>query len=172
MAETLKIQANIQGFSKDKGITIFGALSLDTGVAVVAKEATFTNTAHDGFYVISSAKGQERRDLLFTVEELQQAIAAYIELDARGVLVIGDALARYNPQSKYDHDGFDEKGPKYRLSPDINSGHIAVMAIAMVAKRMVEAKPVAAGIDDVMDMYEAVGMGRAVITDDDMPSWL
>lgn len=176
MTNTLKIQANIQGFSKDAGITLFAALSLDNGVVVVARDSKITTVPQDGFYVITSIKGDERRDLFFGVEDIQQAISAYIEMHSRGLMVIKDSVQRFNPESKYDHDGFDEKGPRYRLAPDIGSGHVAVMAIALVAKRQIESKAVSAGADDMMEAYAEVGLfpsgGRAVIMDSDMPSWI
>lgn len=155
----LKIQANIQGFSKDPGVTLFAVVSLDTGIVSIAKDVKFTTAAQEGFYVISAVRDGNRKEVLFTVEMMQEAIRAYINMEARGLLVIGDKLARYNPQAMIDHDGFDEKGPKYRLNPSIASGHIAVMAIAMAAKVQIEAMPAAEGDADMAEVCDFIDVG-------------
>lgn len=166
---SIALQATIGGMSSragDKIWTVYGELDVGSGVLLVdvAKEhkpgTPEKRRAGCGF--VTNNANAEDHDVLFTEPDLQDAIRDYYAFAGRGLLVIEDAIRSHDPESKIEADGMDEHGRKYRLSPDMTNGQIAVMVMCWFAARQSGFARQLEAFDDFFDSdVVSVGVGNA-----------
>jgi hypothetical protein len=107
---------------------LLGALDVDSGLFIVAKELKFGERP-DGAVIVSNDPRSEQRDSLFTEEKLQDAIRLFFRAQATGVVELLPTVTKHEPSHRIESDGIGEKGTRYRLSPDITNGNVAVLAL-------------------------------------------
>lgn len=134
MTESIQpIQANITGYG-GQPVSLFSAYDDDTGILTLAVEADYRSERREGCLLITNVKGIER-DAWFGNDQLDEAIASYQHLRVQiaqdgssSCLVIGERAQRANPGNAIEHDGFNERGMKYRISADMNNAQAAALA--------------------------------------------
>lgn len=141
----MKIQASIAGFT-GQPITLMAVYSEDSGIFFVAKQIKFReDRALEGALLISNMD-LPTVDSRFTDADFSGAIGSYFDLVAMRALDIDSDLQRFKPDNKIEVDKVDESGKKYRISPEIDNGQIAVLAIAACAAKQ-------RSISAAMDMH-------------------
>lgn len=145
-----QIQATFVGYG-GKPRTIFSAYDEDADVLVIGAEADYRRERRDGCIVLSNDKSIQWDDW-FGPDEMQAGINAFFELkhglaaDAKSPrIVFSDRAIRANPEQSIERDGFDETGPRYRVSDGVTCAQVAVLATCIYALKV-------RAINDSMDM--------------------
>jgi hypothetical protein len=134
MTAAIKMRVNISGFH-GQAASLFCAYDPQTDILLAAKAAdAYEVTARPGFLHVTNQSGDPVVDALFDNENMQEAIQAYFDMEAMGLLQFGDLAQRFNPQSKLERDGLDASGPKYRVAPDMSCGQVAVLVACHFAR--------------------------------------
>ena len=156
---TILLQATIGGFSSAAatgGDTLLGELDIGTGVLLVdthaAAPAGVAEVRRQDYAVVTNNSGAPDFDIVFTENDLRDAIADYFGFAGRGLLVLDQNVARFDPASKIEPDGLDERGRKYRIAQDMTNGQVAVMVLCWFAVRQSGFASQIASFDDLMDV--------------------
>lgn len=131
----MKFVVSISGYGTDgaKPVSLLCFHDTQTDFLIVDSESEFAEVRPEGFALVTNLPLQTR-DFLFTADHIRNSIRDYYSRDGQGIIDIDNALMRYRPDGKIERDGIDERGPKFRLSPDIGNGEVAVLAaVAFVA---------------------------------------
>lgn len=126
----------------------------EVDVLFIAKQIVFTDQRPKNFALITNLMAQTR-DFLFTNEHLRDAIRDFFIRMGQELVVLDDGVSAFDPTNKIEMDGIDERGPKYRLAPDITNGHVAVLAAIAFA----------AGQDSItqaLDVMDEIGQLYAI----------
>ncbi len=94
--------------------------------------------------------------LRFDDARLRDAIRDYYRRSSQDTIDLIDKLARHSPDNAVTNDGFDDRGPRYRIAPDITNGQIAVFAACAFAGAQ---SPISSAIelmDDIAGLYSYV----------------
>jgi hypothetical protein len=133
----IQIQATIVGYG-DLPATLFSSYDDEREVLAIAVEAEYREERREGAIVVANDERLDR-DSLFSDEHLREAIAAYFAMQkgvARGEagsrLIFRDRAQRAVPS--VENDGYDESGPKWRVSPNIANVQVAALATAWYVK--------------------------------------
>jgi hypothetical protein len=133
------IQAIFAGFM-NKPAALYSVYDDERLVLAVSVMAEFTRERREGCVLITNDSTLPDYDVLFTEEKFQDAISCYFTLlngvavdNASKRLVIADKAMRSDPAIALEVDGMNETGTKYRISPDITSAQMAVLATAWYA---------------------------------------
>jgi hypothetical protein len=133
--DKVKLRVNIAGFA-GPAASIYCGYDPNTDMLLVGKAAElYEGTRRAGFLHITNQDRDAAVDAVFSNEDMMEAITAYFELEALGLLVIAAESQRFNPQSKIERDGLDTGGPKYRVAPDMSNGQVAVLVACRYAKQ-------------------------------------
>lgn len=153
----MKFAVSISGYgpSGDKPITLDCFYDRDGDFLVMMKETPFTEVRPEGSNLVTNLDLQTR-DFLFTDEHLRDAIRSYFGRSGRGTIHLEDSVMRFIPDTKIETDGIDEKGPKYRLSADIQNGHVAVLAAVAFASTQSTKSAVIEMMDDLTNLYQVI----------------
>lgn len=155
----INLQATIGGLAAQASVTaeaIFGALDPTTGVLLVdmsktikpgARETRLTDCA-----VLTNNASCDDYDSLFTEEDIRDAIGDYYSFAGRGLLRLDASVARFDPASKIEPDGLDDRGRKYRIATDMSNGQLAVIALCWFAVRQSGFSRQLESFDDYMDL--------------------
>lgn len=150
----ITVQAIISGY-RGPAVNLLGALQVETGLFIVAKEQGVEERL-PGALIVSNSTRLDDRDRLFDEDKLQRAIRLYFSLKGQGLLELLPAVMKHDPGNMIEVDGMNERGTRYRLSPDITDGNIAVLA-------MIEAVDVSQGADtassfaqEIAGMYDSL----------------
>ena len=130
----IKIRVNMAGYAGTP-VSLYCAYDPATDMLLVARAGDYEDAARDGFLKVSSLASDKEFDMLFESDQTKEAIEAYFEMDSRRMLTLGEQVQRFNPASQIERDGMDEAGPKYRVSPSITSGQVAVLVACLVARQ-------------------------------------
>ena len=126
----MKFVVSISGYGQNgaEPVTLRCFHDVETDFLVIdTKAPEFAESRPEGFALVTNLELQTR-DFLFSNDHIRDAIRDYFARDGQGLIDIEDELNRYRPDSKIERDGIDERGPKFRLSPDIGNGEVAVLA--------------------------------------------
>ena len=157
----IKLQASFTGYNGSP-TTLLAVIDDDTGILVIANQIAYKETRHiqqkdgDGeisesdFTLISNVDAGET-DFLFVDEMLRDAIRSFYSRKSQGMIDILEKLARYNPDNKIERDSVDEKGPSYKIMPDIENGQMAVLALTAFYERYMQNNTVNSAVDSMLD---------------------
>jgi hypothetical protein len=148
---SIRIQAEISGY-KGPAVNVLGALDPESGLFIVAKELKLGERL-EGALVVSNDPRSQRRDRLFTEEDLQEAIRLFFRAQSNGLIELLPATTKHEPSHRIEADGIGEKGTKYRLSPDMTNGNIAVLALAATADGTFKAQAATDFCDELAAMF-------------------
>lgn len=171
--DSISLQATIGGMSaaSPEVYTLLGQLDRISGVllvdaAVRVKPGTPERRIGGSAAVTNNTETQDR-DALFTEADIRDAINAYMDFAGRGLLVLAESVSRFNPQSALETDGLDSHGRKYRISPEMNNGRLAVLALCWYAFRQSNIGATMAQQDDYADLFDitTIGMGPNDVND-------
>lgn len=156
---TILLQATIGGFSSTAatgGDTLLGELDVGTGVLLIdthaAAPAGVAEVRRPGYAVVTNNSAAPDFDIVFTENDLRDAIADYYGFAGRGLLVLESPVSNFNPASKIEPDGLDERGRKYRIAQDMSNGQVAVMVLCWFAARQSGFASQLEAFDDMMDV--------------------
>lgn len=125
----------------------------ESGVLVVAKSIAFTEERVKDFAMVSNMDLQAN-DYRYTDDDMREAIRAYFTRMAQGLIDLVDELSRFQPHQAIEKDQIDESGPRYRLSPDITNGQLAVLAAVSYAERQSPLRSTLDAMDEITKLYE------------------
>lgn len=131
---TIKMRVNVAGY-KGAPASIFAAYDPSSEILLVAREAAYEGGVRDGFLKLTNQTRDAAHDAVFTEDDTRGAITSFFELEALKLITLGAAVQRCNPESKIERDGMDERGMKYRISPDISNAQVAVLFASLYAGR-------------------------------------
>jgi hypothetical protein len=154
MSEAIRVQAEITGY-KGPAVNLMGALDPASGLLVVARELKLGERI-DGVIVTSNDPRSERRDRLFTEDDLQEAIRLFFRSQSTGMIELLPNVAKHEPAHRIENDGIGENGTKYRLNPDITNGAIAVLALVALADGTFKAQSATDFCNDLADMFASI----------------
>lgn len=148
----MRIITIISGF-QGQAVALASVLDEKTGVLVVAKQLAYREDRPKPDMALVSNLDLQSCDFLFSDKHLRDAIRSYFTRRSQGMLEIDSALGRYLPDNRIEQDGVDESGRKFKISPDIDNGQIAVLATVAFIEAQ---KPISAAIDmanELSDFY-------------------
>lgn len=162
------MQVTIGGMSSGAatgGEVLFGELDVCTGVLLIdaAKplRAGVNEQRVNGCAVATNNPRSPDYDALFQDADIRDAIDDYFTFSGRGLLVLDDAVARYNPALKIEADGIDERGRRHRIAPDMSDGQMAVIVMCWFAARQAGFSRQLEAFDELGDMgILTVGLER------------
>ena len=134
-----QLQATIGGFS-GRPQSVFAALDDATGILVVAAISE-ARPRREGCIVIHSDSRADRDGVFDPEEHLKDAIRAYYALredvaeDGKSAKLRFSERAMFaDPAGIIETDGFDARGPKYRVSPEARNAQVATLALCRFAR--------------------------------------
>lgn len=145
----MKIIVSISGF-KGPNTSLACLYDEETGVLVVAKQINYREDKPDDTFSMVSNLDLPSVDFKFKEEHMSNAIRSYFTAIAQGTLDVDKALARYQPDNRIEEDRIDESGRKYRVSPDIDNGQMAVLAVVAYIDRLRGVTAALEGARDIM----------------------
>lgn len=123
----MKIQTTIAGF-KGEPKTLIGNLDERTGVLVMVKEVKHRESRIAPDMALVSNLALADLDFTFKDEHIRDTIRAYYTRKAQLTLDVMNEIRSCEPDNMIEQDAVDEGGRRYRISPDITNGQIAVLA--------------------------------------------
>ncbi|WP_313453317.1 hypothetical protein [Stutzerimonas nitrititolerans] len=153
----MKFEVSISGYGESGAMPVTLQCFHDTqeNVLVILEEVPFAEARTPGFAMITNLPLQTR-DFLFTDEHLRDGIRDYFARDAQGIIDIDARLVRFRPDAKIENDGIDERGPKYRLQPDISNGHVAILAAVAFVSAQAPINDAIEAVDEFTKLYTAI----------------
>lgn len=131
----VNLRINIAGFA-GSSCSLFAAYNPDRDLLLIAKESSeYEPGQREGFLKITNQVRDGAYDALFGDDQMEEAIKAYFDMESLGLLSLSQGVQRHNPGTKIERDGLSDTGMKYRISPDMTSGQVAVMAACLFASR-------------------------------------
>lgn len=151
MSDLVKFQVSIAGYN-GPATTLHGVIVVADNVLVLASEHPLEEARRDGFGMITNID-LASVDYRFTDQLMREAIISYFVRQSQQTLDIVDKLARHAPGNSITNDGYDERGPRYRISPDITNGQIAVLAACAFADVQSPVAKAISMMDDITALY-------------------
>lgn len=137
-------------------ITLICALKTDTNVMVIAaEEREVREVRREGFALVTNQQ-LDAADWLFSDDHIREAITSYFARSAQGTLDIVDKLGRHNPMNSIVKVGFDERGPRYQIVPDITNGQLAILAACGYADRQLSLCAAESMADELAGLYSVL----------------
>ncbi|SER35668.1 MULTISPECIES: hypothetical protein [Pseudomonas] len=152
-ARLQKIQVSIGGY-QGRPVTLLCALDDSTNVLTIAAESPILTERKEGFAVVTN-QDTDSFDMKFTDDLIRDAITSYYARSSQETLAVLDALARFSPDNAITKDSFDERGPRYRISPDIQNGQLAILAACAFADRQQPMNAITSMASELMQLYQA-----------------
>lgn len=144
----MKIYASISGYSGEP-VTLLALIDHTTGVLAIGKKVQYRENREEGFAFVTNTRAKAY-DCLFTEEHLSGAITLFKELEGGGTVALADEITKYRP--RVESDGVDEKGQKWRLSPDMQNGEVAVLALVHFMESQRRIQGTLNAMDSLMDL--------------------
>lgn len=148
----MKIQSTIAGFA-GQPVSLVASLDKKTGVIVVVKEIKFREERAKEDFVLVSNLDLPSLDLRFSDDLIRDSIRAYFTRKAQITLDLHDAVKRFAPDQKIEQDAVDEGGRRYRLSPDIQNGQVAILAIVALVEHQSGFSPAVNFANEMAEFY-------------------
>lgn len=134
----IQIQTSISGYG-GRRCTLFSAYDQDLRILAVGVEAEYRTDRRPGCLVICNDP-QMDRDRLFSDDDFMDAIGAFHDLKLGAAadtknsrLVFSDRAGRANPDQAIEQDGYDSRGPRFRISEGITCAQVATLATCLYA---------------------------------------
>ncbi|MBL8473790.1 MAG: hypothetical protein JNM98_18515 [Rhodocyclaceae bacterium] len=150
----IQIQTTFTGYA-GRACSLFSAYDEASRILVVSAEGDYRTERRAGCVVITNVPDVPR-DALFTHDDIMEAIDSYFALktgvadDGKSArLAFGDRASRANPEGAIERDGFDARGPKYRVSDSVTCAQMAALAACWYVSK-------GASVEDVVDMAETL----------------
>lgn len=132
--KTVLIRVNIAGYSGHP-VSLYCAFDRASEMLLVHAAKEYDGGDAAGILKVTNQERDTHRDDLLTDEHLQDAIRAYFEMDGLKLLHLDEKPRAHNPANRIERDGVSESGVRYRLSPEITCGQVAVMYACLAASR-------------------------------------
>jgi hypothetical protein len=138
----IPIQACISGYT-GKPCALFSGYDTESRILSIQVDTDFRKDRREGCVLITN-QGDIERDVLFTQEELSEAIECFFAMTS-GIsndgksqrLVFADKVARARP-STIEKGELNESGQKYRIDETISNLQIAALATCWYADSKAE----------------------------------
>lgn len=150
----IRVQAIISGY-QGQAVNLIGAMHTEKGLFIIAKEQALGERT-DGALIVSNNARLDGRDRLFDEDKLQRAIRLYFSLKGQGLLELLPAVMKHDPGNRIEADGMNERGTRYRLSPEITNGSVAILAMLEAADLAQAADTTSETASDIVDMYDSL----------------
>jgi hypothetical protein len=135
MTAPIKMRVNIAGFA-GSAVSVYCAFDPATDVLLIGSVAEeYQAGPREDFLKITNTGTDAAFDAVFQNDETKEAIEAYFALASMRLIVMKESAKRLTPDAKIERDGMDERGPKYRIAPDIGCGQVAVLVASLFAKK-------------------------------------
>lgn len=128
MAERIWMKACITGFSAQPCTLIAAYDSESSILAFTSLKDTIDATRKSGMLIVTNMSRMADYDSLFTAELFGEAIEAYHGLQSC-CHYGAEETKRANPDGVIETDGYDENGPKIKISESISNQKVAALAI-------------------------------------------
>lgn len=151
---TIRLQAEITGYA-GPAVNLLGALDPDSGLLIVAKELAFGERLTDAL-VSANDPRSERRDRLFTEDDLQAAIRLHFRAQSTSMVELLPTVAKHEVAHRIENSGISERGTSYRLSPDITNGNVAVLALALLADNAYKAQSATDFSNELTELFMSI----------------
>lgn len=154
----MKFEVSISGYGQSgKPVTLQCFYDHSGDVLVVMREVPFIERRTDGFALVTNMELQTR-DFLFSDDHIREGIREYFARTGLGTIDIDAAIVRYQPDAKIENDGIDERGPKYRLDPEIGNGQVAIIAAVAFIKSQRPVIDAIGAVDDFTKLYDVLSI--------------
>lgn len=153
--EPIPVQCNMSGFG-GPACTLWSAYDPQTGAVLARKITEYEATRRENCLVV----GVDLRtdlDAHFTMEMLGEAIDAYESMVSL-VQLHADAM-RAKPDGAYETDGFDERGPKRRISGEMSNAKAAMLATCWGLAKQDNTMAAASMMQTIADFHRSTGGG-------------
>ena len=161
------IQANIAGY-QGKPCSLFSSYESDTQILSVVADSDYKKQRREECVLISNDKNGDY-DGLFSEAYFASAINDFFALlngvafDGRSSrITFHEKIARANPKSAIEKDGYTENGQKFRISEGITNLQIAVLATCFYANSRSEA------IENTLTMFDQLNNFNSLTGGQDM----
>lgn len=151
MSSITKFLVSIAGYS-GPSVTLVCAYDQRDDVLIVAQEEPLVEVRREGFGMVTNLD-LPAIDLRFDDSRIRDAIRDYFRRQSQDTIDLIDKLARHSPDNAVTNDGFDERGPRYRIAPDITNGQIAVFAACCFADAQSPINAAITMMDDISELY-------------------
>jgi len=151
---TIRLQAEVTGYN-GPAVNLLGALDPDSGLLIVARELA-VGERQDETMVTSNDPRSERRDRLFSEDDLQESIRLFFRAKSTAMIELLPTVTKHEPAHKIETNGMDEHGTKYRLSPDITNGNVAILALAALADRAYKSQAATSFSDELAELFASI----------------
>lgn len=156
MSETasslVKFQVSIAGYN-GPATTLHCVIIKADNMLVIADEFPLEEARREGFGMVTNLD-LHAVDYRFSDELLRDAIQAYNTRQSQQTVDVLEKLARYSPSNAITNDGYDERGPRYRINPEITNGQVAVLAACAFADVQAPVNKALAMMDDITALYQ------------------
>lgn len=152
MSELVKFQVSIAGYN-GPATTLNCVIIAAENVLVIAEEHPLEETRRDGFGMVSNLD-LAAVDYRFTDQHMRDAINSFFVRDSQQTLDLVEKLARHAPHNAITKDGYDERGPRYRIAPDISNGQMAVLAACSFADVQSPVSKALSMMGDIAALYQ------------------
>lgn len=154
MSSITKFLVSIAGYG-GPSITLVCAYDQRDDVLIVAQEEPLVEVRREGFGMVTNLD-LPAIDLRFDDSRIRDAIRDYFRRQSQDTIDLIDKLARHSPENAVTNDGFDDRGPRYRIAPEITNGQIAVFAACCFAGAQSPINAAITMMDDIADLYSIV----------------
>lgn len=141
------IRVNVAGFT-GRAASIFTVFNADTRAVVVSEEVDYEQHRREGALLVTNQSSDQVFDLLYGDDETRAAIEAYLATEGVGLLQFSSKVKRLSPANKIERDGMDASGMRYRISPDISNGQVAVLFACLAARQQQGVASMLDALDD------------------------
>lgn len=145
MADKIKMRVNVAQYG-GKPISLAAMFDPATEVLAIVRVLDYETSPRDGWLRITTRVSDPVHDAVFSEDEVAEAVAAYFDLSAMGLIQYG-SVTQVDPKSKIEADGMTETGIRYRLAADIGNAQVAVLIAALFGCRQRQV----AGMADFMN---------------------
>lgn len=148
----MNIQAIFKGYAGD-GVTVYSRWT--NGILVVSKIVAYREDRFKDCLIIADAD-VPARESFFADEHIDDAVAAFMHMDACGELDISDAAARGNPVNSVQAADTTTGQRRFVVKPQVDNAVMAVLASCWQVKR-------SKTISKSLSMMDALRMQRGTI---------
>lgn len=157
MAKVHRIQVTIGGY-KGHGTTLIAGLDTGTGILVVMKQHKYSEKLIKSDMTMITNMDLDDADTVFTDKDIKSAVESYFTRCAQSTIVIKDEARRFTPDSKVETDTVTTTGRTYRISPDIDNGQMAVLALCAFVDKQKGVGGTIEALNELDSMYRILSI--------------
>lgn len=152
MSEFVKFQVSIAGYN-GPATTLRCVIVAAENMLVVAEEHPLEEERMEGFGMVTNLD-LPSIDYRFSDALMRDAITSFFVRESQQTIDLVEKLARHAPHNAITKDGYDERGPRYRIAPDITNGQMAVLAACAFADVQSPVGMALGMMDDIAALYQ------------------